>query len=177
MEPSLKESTQFVMEERCILFRGRIVHRAIDVETAIELFISTFFCHDKQRQRDFWGLIATATDRVSFNSKAGILGFILKQYYPEFLVKYPRYLEALNNLIEIRNIVAHRKLDLSDERIEKYDGNKIYIKWTTTKRGKARTEFLELDEYKVASTMIDIMHLGNQTHELLRDLLNQRGKS
>ncbi|MBE9583389.1 hypothetical protein IM792_02925 [Mucilaginibacter sp. JRF] len=123
MEKDLKS-----LIDKSIRFRGEIIEKLSGIEEAINIYLVTHFSDDETKQDELMKFFF-ATDRISFDTKREILDYLLTTYRPEFLSKYKELKGDLISLIKDRNVIAHAKLDTSEEAILSQDQQLTYIRF------------------------------------------------
>ncbi|MCV9387322.1 hypothetical protein [Reichenbachiella ulvae] len=161
------------MADLCSKYRGIIIHETIFIETGIDLLISGYFTNnDKIRSEDLHILIAHKSSGISFSSKFQILSYLLNTHFIDFKKKHPKFLKSLDDLMNIRNKVAHRRM-LVPEKIIDFDNDTIHLYWSSTKKGRFVME-TEILNSKVISDFIDSKNkIYHQLNELI-DLAENR---
>jgi hypothetical protein len=96
------------------LFRGFYINEIIKLEKLIDLFVAQFFCKNDEIAEDLLGMLL-GTERISLNNKKNILFDIINKHFPELLIEFPDLKTDIQELITIRNVLAHQMLDTSGE--------------------------------------------------------------
>jgi hypothetical protein len=108
--------------------RGQVLQFAIEVETSIELYITSHFVDDKEKRGQFIALILAP--RVTFNDKFQIFQYLVEKNNPEFKEIAPTYRKDIPEMVERRNWFAHYPVDFSDEAQAAFekDGTIAFVK-------------------------------------------------
>lgn len=118
-----------IFEERRKLtehYRGLIIGRATDIEFLMEMIISHYFCADIEKANELRHRLICDTRLVSFDSKWKILRALLhSNQFKTFSETYPKLITDIKYLIEIRNMVCHKKVLLNQDYLNKFDGETI----------------------------------------------------
>lgn len=174
METSESEIKYEKMNQLCIYYRGVIIHKIIELEWAIEVLITNYYCTDERKASEmFHSVVARYKLGLSFDSKTAILAYIVHGC-PEFSNK-SGYLKEIGEMQNIRNIVAHRKIVCTDKAIKDFDGDTLYIQWVTTGKGKLEPLNESFNRAKINKWGNQIDELTGRTQELMK-LLNLKGK-
>ncbi|WP_419803524.1 hypothetical protein [Mucilaginibacter sp.] len=93
--------------------RGTIINQIIFLERVIDEFLSGYFCDNLIKKRELMEL--HLGDKLPFEVKRNIFSILLKDHYPDFLIKHPKLIKDIISVIEHRNIFAHYLLDTGEE--------------------------------------------------------------
>ncbi len=151
-------------------YRGEIIESASLVESSIEIFLAQYFtsCHEVKSMQLLTGLLAT--DNFSSNAKRTLFCFVIKE-----LIKNPAHKQMLKGferiddtlqkkIIPMRNLVAHRKLKVTKEDIDNFDGKTIYLIGTDNQMPKMFNQEMVDREIKLnRETANRITHLIIET--------------
>ncbi len=132
------------MHDQCIKYRGMIIHYAVTVETGIEMCISNYF-GGVNKSPELLALLGHKSNVVTFSNKQLLLSYIINDRFTEFKKSHPDLLKNIDFIIEKRNILAHRKMILTRNDVQNFDGESVKIQWIKTKNGKIQNDFLEID--------------------------------
>jgi hypothetical protein len=99
--------------------RGRVLQRAIEIETLLDIYISEHFTKDKVKNNELVTLLLAP--RISFDNKVQIFTYLVDEYNPEFRKSQPKYTAGLKRIIEERNFFAHLPVDFSKEALSAYE--------------------------------------------------------
>jgi hypothetical protein len=113
--------------------RGRIIQRAIEIESTIDIYIVEHFTKDVAKQVELRALVIAP--RVSFENKFQIFSYLIQEYNPEFAEANKGYKKDLPYIIEERNAYAHFPIDFSQEALNNYekDGIITFVKLKNSK--------------------------------------------
>lgn len=160
------------MYDLCIRYRGMVVHFAVDIETEMERCVSYFLSNNSERTTDIIMLLGHQNNLMSFANKLLIITYIVNTYYPEFKNKHSTMLSDIDFVMQKRNIVAHRKMLITEENILNFDGKSIKIEWTKTKNGKMTTGELNLNPAFIEELGSKASRCANSL-EKLRELIKK----
>lgn len=151
-------------------YRGRILNKFADIEFLIEMVISHYFCDNDLKANEIRHSLI-CTKYLTFDAKSVLIGFIIKHHYKEFGEKFPKLEKSLVEYRDLRNIVAHRKLLNTDEKILAFNGDDISFENFETKskeieiKDEPFNEKIVVDwENKMVVTVImldELLHLVN----------------
>ncbi len=157
--------------------RGQIIHLMILLETEIEECIALYFCgKSKVKRKEF---IHSVLCKESFNSntKYGLLSFIIKQSFPDFLNTHPSYIQDIEELNIFRNHCAHRKFHGSMQN----DAENLFFEYYKTERNKIRVEKIAASNkvfYQKAKKVLDVhsitVLLFNEISKYIKDQENTK---
>lgn len=142
MTPNLTDKQKARM--RCLHYRGYIIDLFIDIETMIELSISAFYADNTDKKFDLHVLL-THKSSMDTSKKIMMFNYMVKEYYSEFLKENKSLLEDIEELLRLRNIVAHRKQSFRENDIENFNGVNVRFLWTSSTRGKIKEDSLLID--------------------------------
>tara|TARA_R110000868_G_scaffold37481_5_gene132580 strand:- start:633 stop:1133 length:501 start_codon:yes stop_codon:yes gene_type:complete len=94
-------------------YRGSMIQWAIDVELRIDIVIGRFLSSNKQERVLDTIEIFDSAESIGFYAKNMAIQYIIKKHYPQFLKDNKGFLEDIDYLIKTRNIVAHKRPDIS----------------------------------------------------------------
>lgn len=105
-------------EEISAYYRGALIQKTIDLELLMEITIGRFLSMSNQER--IYDLIEIFDFAImDFSKKIKILKYIIKKYIPEFLeykseltINRDKFFSNLIYIMERRNELAHKKLDL-----------------------------------------------------------------
>jgi hypothetical protein len=150
--------------------RGEIINKAVILEAFLDSLIVEHFCGTTAQKRDLTYAILSK-EKVMMSFKAEIVGFILSNYFPEFIEDYPKYISELQSVIDTRNLVAHRlfveQSDLTGER-------KQYLHSIKTKRQKMSEDIVEVNTEFVSTFNKLFSKVYEQTDIAYNLLMNKK---
>ena len=113
--------------------RGRVIQRAIEIESAIDIYIVEYFSNDLAKQIELRALIVAP--RMTFENKFQVFSYLVNKYHPEFESEHKNYKKDITYIIEKRNMFAHFPIDFSDEALKAYekDGTITFVKLKNSK--------------------------------------------
>jgi hypothetical protein len=103
--------------------RGRVLQRAIEIETLLDIYISEYFTKEKVKNAELINLLLAP--RINFDNKVQIFTYLVDEYAPDFRKAYPKFTTEFKHIIEERNVFAHYPVDFSKESLENYETNKV----------------------------------------------------
>ncbi|HEV8284383.1 MAG TPA: hypothetical protein VGQ09_08735 [Chitinophagaceae bacterium] len=103
--------------------RGRILQRAVEIESTLDIYISEHFTTDSVKNEELVCLVLSP--RVTFENKIQIFRYLVDKYNPEFKNEYKQYFKDLVQLCEERNIFAHYPVDFSEQSIINFRDHKV----------------------------------------------------
>jgi hypothetical protein len=131
-------------EEISAYYRGVLIHKTIDLELLMEITIGRFLSMSNQER--IYDLIEIFDFAImDFSKKIKILKYIIKKYILEFLeykseltINRDKFFSNLIYIMERRNELAHKKLDLKSydylklswnirDKIDKFINNEINL--------------------------------------------------
>ena len=98
--------------------RGRILQRAVEIESIINIYIAEHFTKDKPKNEELICLILSP--RVTFENKIQIFKYLVDKYNPEFKESNKQYSKDLTVLCEERNVFAHYPVEFSQKALKNY---------------------------------------------------------
>ena len=98
--------------------RGRILQKAVEIESIINIYIAEHFTKDKSKNEELICLILSP--RVTFENKIQIFKYLVDQYNPEFKDANKQYSKDLIELCEERNVFAHYPVEFSQQSLKDY---------------------------------------------------------
>jgi hypothetical protein len=125
----------FVNEERAYLanynekasgIRGRIIDGTISIEMKLAEALSCFFNHDEIKQKFILSSVFTNSG-LSFASKSHILHEVLTKFFPDLLLLYPKIINEINGLIQLRSIIDHSMTDTSYDFIKNRHNDRVQL--------------------------------------------------
>jgi len=127
--------------------RGRFLNHVAVIDITIAALLAEYFCPIDLRKRQL------LRDRVLSNSiqrKKSVLLDIIKSDYPTYWSENKAHLEALTEVIEFRNCLAHSALDVSETALERDLSEGVgFLDW---KNGSPVTD-TEFNEFLVKVNM------------------------
>ena len=148
-------------EDLSAFYRGSIIQKAIDIELRMDIVIGRFLSSNNQeRTIDTIGIF-DITESIGFYAKNRALQFIVKKYFINFIKINSSFFDNIRELMEKRNLVAHRRPDISTNDFEK-------LSWSKTAKNSVQTGYFLInkdahDEYSklYVETYIMIIELEN----------------
>ena len=147
--------------------RGDIINAAINLELVIDQYIANHFTLDTTKNKELKDLLIWET-RMGLTRKSIILRHIITTHDTDLLKAQPTLLDDLQKIIECRNKLAHRYLDITRPSINKKNtDNKItfnqnkplpieytidQIKEITDKANKCTAALMYWHPYKIWET-------------------------
>ena len=116
------------LSAKAVQFRGQIIENLSSLELMIDTFLCFYFTKEESNRDELANLVFR-TNRITFESKRQIFEYILKNKFPNILVKYPSINKDLIFVIEQRNIIAHYILGNDEEDVFKQDKELTFIKY------------------------------------------------
>ncbi len=161
-----EQQTLEKMSRLCANYRGTIIHETIFIETGVDTCVSEFFSNSNStRTEDLYRLLVHKQSGISFSSKMLMFTYIVKNYFQDFDKRNSDLIQSLNTLIEIRNMVAHRKMKIPKD-VSEFDGETINLHWVTTKKGLPKEEGVKLN----LKLINDVIAERNRLHPILTEL-------
>lgn len=138
-------------------FRGKAIDISIFFETALSMFLASYFCSDKDKRSR---LNSYVFDRMPLTTKFNLLKKLLKLNHQELWNEHRAALKRCSKLIEFRNDIAHSMLDSSSEYAtklrEEYSKGPEHSR--TQKADKIQISYFENNDLKtkeITRTQID----------------------
>ena len=158
MENQKKKFMQ--MQRDCAFFRGSFIHYMTIMEMVIDNTLIEYFCPDSDERQMELRLVLFDTEKSTLAQKYKMLSFIFQRHYNEFNEKYnfkpknkkrKKYHEdsldkKVADLIELRNIFAHRKLYIGENSVANYDGKALYLDALVASKGELIPDKLLLND-------------------------------
>ncbi len=147
------------LHEKARYLRGRFLNSVAVIERDIAVILTEYFCtEDENKQELFFGKVA---EKLSLQKKKLILIDIVKNDYPSYWEENKEALTYLQNIQEVRNILAHSVVDVSDDALSRPIEEGVgFVQW---RKGKPITdrefEDLEVRANTVLSTLSEIKQL------------------
>lgn len=155
METKEEVNDQFdVMAKLCMDYRGKIIHSMTIVEDYIDDVLSLHFCSAEIKRVEFKFSILSS-EAMNLKKKWNICFNLLRLHYPillEYIDKSANLTfttakpngnslnKRIDQLIELRNVFAHRKFYATEQQIRDFDGKTIQLKVPKIKEGTWSTE-------------------------------------
>ena len=99
------------IHEKANSMRGRFLNHVAVIDITITALLAVYFCPVDERKRH---LLRYRVLSNSIQKKKSVLLEIIKIDYPNYWIENKAHLEALTEIIEFRNCLAHSALDLSE---------------------------------------------------------------
>ena len=103
--------------------RGRILQKAVEIESIINIYIAEHFTKDEAKNEELICLILSP--RVTFENKIQIFKYLIDKYNPEFKNANKQYSKDLTDLCEERNIFAHYPVEFSQQSLKNYTDHSV----------------------------------------------------
>lgn len=114
----MKEITLKEPDEISAYFRGQIIQEVIEVELRIDVCIGRFFSTEEiDKVIDVIKMFDVSQGML--HTKQLYLSYILNSYYPQILEQFPNFFTQLEEVISIRNRVAHKRYDINNRDFSK----------------------------------------------------------
>jgi hypothetical protein len=136
------------MEAICVHYRGAFIHTMTLLESLIDDIIAFYFCPKSEIKRKHLKSVFLSTERVTLFVKYQLVSFIFQNNFQEFNIKYnfkskggkqkhpPSLDKRVNDIIEIRNKLAHRTFKIDKKTIRDFDGETVFLDAEVGKEGK-----------------------------------------
>jgi len=140
-----------LIHEKARYYRGRFLNSVACIEHDIAHILTEYFCtSDPGKRKIFYSDIVTRAF-FSLNRKKDILMKIVQADYPLYWEEYREVLSAFQEILEFRNKLAHSRVDVSDEALDR--PIKEGVGFTDWKDGRPITEE-EFNDWEVKANMI-----------------------
>ncbi|MBA2422314.1 MAG: hypothetical protein H0V61_03730 [Chitinophagales bacterium] len=107
-------------------YRGFVIQQFCDIELMIDLVICRYFCDNINKSKEL--LHRLVSDKLDFNTKKILLGYILHNHYTKFIEDNPKFLSDLTKAQEFRNVLAHRKVFTRKKSdLDTFDGDNVWF--------------------------------------------------
>jgi hypothetical protein len=135
----MNEITLKTTEEISAFYRGTIIQSAIDVELRMDIIIGRFLSNNNQeRTIDAIGIFDNA-ESIGFHAKNLAIQYILKKYFMNYLKENKTLLNDINDLIKIRNYIAHKRPDMNKN-------DYSILSWSKSKKNSVGSEYFEINK-------------------------------
>jgi hypothetical protein len=160
-------------EEKILLaaydIRGRVIQRAIEIESLIGLYIAERITKDYDKVTELISLVLAP--RVSFENKVQIFDYMVSKYDPKFKEKFPKLLHEMTSICEQRNIYAHYPIVFNETSFHNFENGKVvtFVKLKNTKKeNKVKGEPKE-------TILVDPQFQSEDSiNDILRDMIKYR---
>lgn len=132
--------------ELAIHYRGLIIDESVAIEGLCEVVVSSFFCGSESRKSALMIGVILAHRSFTFDNKKRVVMMIMKNYYPKMYEEFGKDMEVnFKYIMEMRNIVAHRKMLATDLIIENFDFDTIRFENFGTNDNKPKMLIQEIN--------------------------------
>jgi len=144
--------------------RGLIINQTIMAERLIDEYLSNHFCNTQEDVVEIMDLVF-GSKSITFESKHQIFKEILKRYNKDFQSSNKTIHKDIDEMIRIRNIMAHYLLDTTYDVVEGFSGNEIsFIKFAKIRVKETFTTDKIASHLKMLDETIDkIIILNSET--------------
>lgn len=155
-------------------YRSYVLHIAILIESLIDACVLEYFIAE-EKKRDLFHVGFFSTEFMTFEKKRYLLGLIINNSYTEYSKDNSDILKFLVDIRDLRNIVAHRRLIETKEHVENFDGDAVFLHFTTTNSfipDDTKPHLIngvKMDEFEVKANFV-----YGQLKELFVKILKQR---
>lgn len=105
-----------------------MINKVIDLEIFMEIYIASYFCATDIKMSEFKKLMFWDT-QMGLGKKVSLVNYIIENYDKDALLMWPDISRDLLEIVEYRNRLAHRVLDISRVSINKAkESNSIIVK-------------------------------------------------
>lgn len=171
MEKKFKRLINPGLEERCILYRGNIIHWMVRLEATTEDIIADHFCMGQQT--DEFKHVILSKEKFSTVMKIDVLDYIIKNHYTEYENnKLPNLIPEFKRLNEIRNMFAHRKFFSMNEKVDKNRG--IALEHYSTDKGKIKIKIKYFNIQEIDHLIQDMMAISTVLFNLHDEVIKKR---
>ncbi|RQO75565.1 hypothetical protein DBR43_09510 [Pedobacter sp. KBW06] len=146
--------------------RGVILDGCILFERIMDKFISEYFADSEFKKNQLMEFILS-TEKISFDSKRQIFISLTNHIFPDFKKQHPNFDKLLQELVSIRNILAHAELLRNDQEREEEDSFS-YIRY---KNGKRTVVNYNNEKIKMISSNMD--YVGDTLAATYKSLINR----
>jgi hypothetical protein len=133
---------------------GEIIASVSALERIMDSFIAEHFCKEKDSKKELCNLILS-TNRITYESKREVLHHILNKHFPSFIKSHPTVLKDMQDIGELRNVMAHGLLDIQNF------VNNTRNKKVVLKRYKGETEYMIFNHNEVRQIIDKINNCAN----------------
>ena len=158
------QSKKEEMFEASTRLRGLVLDATIDIERAIDNYLSNYFCATSNKKNELNELLFF-TEKVTLESKRQIFCAIVETHNQAFLNKHPDFLSSIERIVPHRNIFAHLELDDSELAISSSDIELVFKKYA---KGKLTSKKYDIEQLK--NLREDIARVKLCLHELVLTL-------
>ena len=147
------------IHEKARYLRGRFLNSVAVIERDISVILTEYFCTEDENKRELF--FVKVAENLPLQKKKEILIEIVKNDYPRYWEENREFIKYLQNIQEVRNILAHSVIDVSDEALARpiEEG----VGFVQRRKGKPITdrefEDLGVRANTVMSTLSDIKRL------------------
>jgi hypothetical protein len=128
---------------KAYLIRGIIINETTYIERLIDEYISSHFCKEQVLKEEIIARIFSGT-KIGFTAKKELFLDLLKTHNEPFYIENINTINKLAEIVEFRNIVAHRVLDTSKEGLSIFKNEKaIYFRKLDGKQIERRCVFTD----------------------------------
>ena len=150
--------------------RGRILQLTIEMETLIDIYISEYFVHDEDKQRELTMLILSP--KVNLAAKTEILSYLLAKNPDNKASDIKILTENITTIIAERNIFAHWPVDFSKPALQLYEQEKS-VKFIKLKQHRHEGNKVLGMEYQYKEENVNkIIGLIREVNNVLKKLVN-----
>jgi hypothetical protein len=155
----MNSETLQAMSNKMVLIRGYFLNHVTVIEKLMEMFIANYFCVTESKEIELvdWLL---GDMLVSFEAKRVVFFKIIEKHYNSEFIKYKKELDALTKLQSIRNKLAHRILNLSDEAIDRFNQDRTVglVQFADKKTPQERITWFTPDKEQEMMKDLELVH-------------------
>ena len=139
-------------------YRGCILNASIDLERAIDAYLTKYMTTDENKQLDIFIFLL---DRMSFDAKISAFQAILQRDNPQdFKKKYDKLMGKIRMWKDERNVFAHYSLNDSDNAVNNVS------KFVRLVNFRNKIDFKEYTGEKFIEILSGILETANTVREL-----------
>jgi hypothetical protein len=140
--------------------RGRVIQRAVEIESVIDIYIAEHFTKDPDKLHEFVSLI---TSRTTFDNKLQMFKFLVDKHNKDFVGGFRTYHNEIKKAMEWRNVIAHYPVPFNKNSIEAFDKERIVL----FVKLKSTSGFIEISEDFINKLLGEMMELFNRLKILI----------
>ena len=134
--------------EQSTILRGQVLVNCTEVESIIGDIIGFHFFPKKDKERSkrvsLTALLINES-RLPFRTKITLFTKILKLYHSKLFQSYPKLEENLDEVRELRNVIAHSRLDVGFKFVKKA---KDQFRFDHYKNGKKESKIITREQFR-----------------------------
>jgi hypothetical protein len=149
-------------------YRGRIIDEFSYLDSVMGECICAYFTGNHKRRSGQLSSVLIDQESFSFFHKRRMLIFIIKNSFLDFDKYYKKLDRELQQLNAFRNLIVHRKAEITRKQIKRFDGETInFIEYTTkdhkaiNKAKEINQELIEKEKERIKNAYFIVLELLN----------------